>query len=186
MVLALSLPAEFAYRDLLVSMTFGVVVLSILIQGVTMSTVLRRLGLVAGPTNRAAYELWRGQLQAADGALEEIERMSRRHLAAPEILASLREEYERVVDHTTQELQKLDIDRQRVTDEEMYRLRRYLLTVEKDRVMRAFRQGEVGRESHARLLADIDARLLALENEGVAAGTRAGDARAQGSKQQET
>ena len=186
MVLALSLPAEFAYRDLLVSMTFGVVVLSILIQGVTMSTVLRRLGLVAGPTNRAAYELWRGQLQAADGALEEIERMSRRHLAAPEILASLREEYERVVDHTTQELQKLDIDRQRVTDEEMYRLRRYLLTVEKDRVMRAFRQGEVGRESHARLLADIDARLLALENEGVAAGAPAGHARAQGSKQQET
>ena len=112
--------------------------------------------------------------------------MSRRHLAAPEILASLREEYERVVDHTTQELQKLDIDRQRVTDEEMYRLRRYLLTVEKDRVMRAFRQGEVGRESHARLLADIDARLLALENEGVAAGAPAGHARAQGSKQQET
>ena len=179
MVLALSLPHDFAYRELIVSMTFGVVVLSILIQGVTMSTLLTRLGLVAGPTKRAAYELERGKLQAADGALEEIARMSRSHLVAPEILAPLREEYQRVVDDTASELQKLDADRQRFADEELSRLRRYLLTVEKDRVMRAFRQGEVGREAHARLLADIDARLLALENQGPGAPAPDRDAHAE-------
>jgi CPA1 family monovalent cation:H+ antiporter len=46
MVLALSLPATFPYRDLIISMTFGVAVLSILVHGLTMSGLLRWLGLV--------------------------------------------------------------------------------------------------------------------------------------------
>src|SRR5665811_675666 len=44
MVLVLSLPKGFAHRDLLVSMTFGVVIISILVHGLTMSPLLRRLG----------------------------------------------------------------------------------------------------------------------------------------------
>ena len=46
MVLVLGLPSDFPFRDLLVNMTFGVVLLSILIQGLTMGAVLRWLGLV--------------------------------------------------------------------------------------------------------------------------------------------
>ncbi len=46
MVLVLSLPADFPYRELLVSMTFGVVILSILIHGLTISPLLRWLGIV--------------------------------------------------------------------------------------------------------------------------------------------
>ncbi len=45
MVLVLSLPPSFAHRELLVSMTFGVAVLSILVHGLTMSKLLRSLGL---------------------------------------------------------------------------------------------------------------------------------------------
>ena len=43
MVLALSLPATFAQRSTIVTLTFGVVVLSIVVQGVTMGPLLRRL-----------------------------------------------------------------------------------------------------------------------------------------------
>lgn len=46
MVLALSLPNEFPGREMVVTVTFGVVLLSILVQGVTMSPLLRRFGLV--------------------------------------------------------------------------------------------------------------------------------------------
>jgi CPA1 family monovalent cation:H+ antiporter len=45
MVLALGLPPEFPRRDLLVTMTFGVVLVSILIQGATAGPLLRALGL---------------------------------------------------------------------------------------------------------------------------------------------
>jgi CPA1 family monovalent cation:H+ antiporter len=48
MVLALALPFDFPNRDLLITLTFGVVVLSILVQGLTMQRLLRRVGLTQG------------------------------------------------------------------------------------------------------------------------------------------
>jgi CPA1 family monovalent cation:H+ antiporter len=43
MVLALSLPESFGARDLIIHLTFGVVLLSIIVQGLTMASVLRWL-----------------------------------------------------------------------------------------------------------------------------------------------
>ena len=76
MVLVLSLPKDFSHRDLLVTMTFGVVLISILVHGMTVSPLLRWLGIVQGRTQRGAYEFARGKLQAASAALDELERMA--------------------------------------------------------------------------------------------------------------
>ncbi|MGI8401893.1 MAG: cation:proton antiporter [Gemmatimonadaceae bacterium] len=46
MVLALSLPFDFPNRARLITLTFGVVVLSIVLQGLTMERLLRRIGVV--------------------------------------------------------------------------------------------------------------------------------------------
>ena len=46
MVLALALPPDFPHRAQIVAMTFGVVLLSLVLQGMTMSWLLERLGLV--------------------------------------------------------------------------------------------------------------------------------------------
>jgi CPA1 family monovalent cation:H+ antiporter len=45
MVLALALPADFPQRELVVTTTYGVVFLSIVVQGLTAGPLLRRLGL---------------------------------------------------------------------------------------------------------------------------------------------
>ncbi|MGH7328286.1 MAG: cation:proton antiporter, partial [Polyangiaceae bacterium] len=54
MVLALALPQDFPERDLIVTMTFGVVLLSIVVQGTTAGPLLRRLGLASSPQPTAA------------------------------------------------------------------------------------------------------------------------------------
>lgn len=50
MVLALSLPKDMGMRDVLISMTFGVVLLSVVLQGSTVGTLLRILGFVKKET----------------------------------------------------------------------------------------------------------------------------------------
>jgi len=45
MVLALSLPRDFSHRDMILHMTFGVVLLTLLVQGLTIKPLLRRVGL---------------------------------------------------------------------------------------------------------------------------------------------
>jgi CPA1 family monovalent cation:H+ antiporter len=45
MVLALSLPRDFSHREMILHMTFGVVLLTLLVQGLTIKPLLRRVGL---------------------------------------------------------------------------------------------------------------------------------------------
>ena len=164
MVLVLSLPEDFPHRELLVSMTFGVVILSILVHGLTMSPLLRWLGIVRGHQERAAYELTRGKLQAAHTALEEIDQMSHVHFSNPEVLASLRREYEQKVERDSAALDELHLEKQQLHAEELQRARRHLQSVEKDAVIDAFHHGLISQAVQEKLLADIDAQLLRLES----------------------
>jgi CPA1 family monovalent cation:H+ antiporter len=45
MVLALSLPRDFSHREMILHVTFGVVLLTLLVQGLTIKPLLRRIGL---------------------------------------------------------------------------------------------------------------------------------------------
>jgi CPA1 family monovalent cation:H+ antiporter len=163
MVLALSLPRDFPHQELVVSMTFGVVILSVLVHGLTMSPVLGWLGVVRRQREQTAYELARGRLHAARAGLEEIDRMARVRFTAPEVLAGLRREYEVKVEREGAALDALPLERQLRDAEEVRWARRHLLLVEKDAVSDAFHQGVLSRPVQEALLGDADARLLRLE-----------------------
>jgi Na+:H+ antiporter len=164
MVLVLSLPDEFPHRQLLVSMTFGVVILSILVHGLTMSPLLRWLGIVRGHEERALYEFTRGKLQAANAALQELDRMSHVHFTRPEVLADLRREYEQQREQDRAKLNEFHIERREIHEEETQWARRHLLLAEKEEIIDAFHQGVLSQTVYEKLLADIDARLLNLES----------------------
>jgi CPA1 family monovalent cation:H+ antiporter len=146
-------------------MTFGVVVLSILVHGLTMSPLLRWLGIVHGQQERATYELTRGKLQSAHAALQEIDKMSHFQFANPEVLASLRREYEQQIERDREAADELHIERPQLHAEELQRARRHLQSVEKDAVMEAFRSGLLSQAVQEKLLADLDAQLLRLKSE---------------------
>lgn len=164
MVLVLSLPAGFPHRDLLVSMTFGVVLISILVHGLTMPLLVKWLGIVRGREARAAYETSRARLQSARAALEEIDQMSRVYFTKPDLLAALRSEYEQQVEQDKAKLAELDLEKEQLYAEELRWARRRLLLVEKREVINAFHHGVVARDVYERLLADVDARLLRVES----------------------
>lgn len=111
LALVLSLPLElpeggpFPDRALLQGMTFGVVGASLLLQGLTMAPLLRKLGLQAEPEGAEEYEAVRGRLTAAEGAIALLsEQHARGELGAPEY-ARLSREYRR---RRTQLLERLN------------------------------------------------------------------------------
>jgi CPA1 family monovalent cation:H+ antiporter len=168
MVLVLSLPKDFPHRQLLVSMTFGVVILSILVHGLTMSPLLNWLGIVREHQEHDLYKLTRGKLQAASAALEEIDRMSHVHFTNPEVLEGLRVEYTQKIERGKNALDGLHLEKQQLQAEEMQWARRHLLLVEKGKILDAFRTGVLSQRIQERLLADIDAQVLRLESEQTA------------------
>ncbi|HXI21340.1 MAG TPA: cation:proton antiporter [Gemmatimonadales bacterium] len=172
MVLALSLPAGFPNRDLLVATTFGVVLLSILVQGLSMGPLLRRLGIVGAGEDRQSYEIRRGELQAGQAALAELEMMVRAGTLSKSLADTLRTEYQQRLAAAEEKLQELHTEKQHLREDELRLARRHLLMVEKEQAIEALHQGMLGREAYERVLSDIDGRLLHLEEGGPPEGGR--------------
>jgi CPA1 family monovalent cation:H+ antiporter len=163
MVLALSLPRGFPNRELLIATTFGVVLLSILIQGLTMAPVLRYLGVARPQMARTAYDRTRGELKASQAALTELDQMLRTGQADRAGLERLRSDYQARLESAQGELQELRGQYAELHAEDLRRARRHLLMVEKTQTIEALQQGLLSREAYERLLADIDERLFRLD-----------------------
>jgi len=166
MVLVLGLPVDFPHRSLLITMTFGVVVLSILVQGVTMSPLLRRLGVVGMKADRREYEVHLGDLRAANAALSEIDDMRREQSVHGDVLTELREEYKAKAERTEALIQGLHREKSLLRAEELYRARRQLLLAEKDQIIKSFHEGIIGADAYDELLVRVDADLQRLEEHG--------------------
>ncbi len=164
MVLVLSLPAGFPYRDFLVSMTFGVVILSILIHGLTMLPLLRWLGIVQASQERTEYELLRGKLQTSYAALKEIGKMSQFSFFNLKVLTALRCKYEQKIKQDGAMLDMLHLEKKELKQEESQLAQRHLLLVEKSELIDSFHRGLLSQEVYEKLLAETDAQLIRLES----------------------
>ena len=162
MVLALALAPDFGERSLLVTMTFGVVVMSILVQGLTMPPLLRRLGLVDDGVNRLAYESARGRLQVAAALVSEIDRMRDAHAAPPHLLDALSTAYEQRRDAARNVLRDLHRDEVALDREATVSAVERLLLLEKSELAERLRAGLLTREAFDLLGGDVDARLVRL------------------------
>jgi CPA1 family monovalent cation:H+ antiporter len=164
MVLALSLPSGFVHRDLIVNMTFGVVMISILVHGLSMAPLLRILGLVEAREERRTHELARGQARAARAALAELDRVEKTTLFATGMLTPVRREYEARLEKAYEEIRRVHVKREEIQREELRQVRTRLILLEKEQLIHALREGLVGRDVYEELLADADARLLEIES----------------------
>lgn len=93
MVLILTLPSEFEGRSTLVTLVFGVVALSLFVQGLTMGPLLRKLGLLESKERHDAYERARATSVMSRRALEELDALEHDGMIAGQVSEQLREWY---------------------------------------------------------------------------------------------
>lgn len=163
MVLVLGLSPTFPHRELLVNMTFGVVVISILLQGLTMSKFLNRLGIVGTREERIEYDVHRGTLRAATAALAALDAMAREGTIHREVIAKMREGYEKKHRDAEDAIKSLHLAATDLEEEEQHATERALLLVEKEALLKSYNAGFIGGEAFEKLHADVDARLFRLE-----------------------
>ena len=101
LALALSLPLSLgAERSQIQAMTFGVVLFTILIQGFSMSPVLRKLGVVKNTEDRTEFELRRAQAVSSRASLDRAKEMYHQGLISHkswEIISKVLEERSNVL-----------------------------------------------------------------------------------------
>ncbi|NPA31151.1 MAG: Na+/H+ antiporter [Chloroflexi bacterium] len=79
LALALGLPTELGAqaRGLLQALAFGVVLFTLLVQGLTIEPLIHRLGLIGGAAEEREFQRLRARLRAAQAALERIQTLHR-------------------------------------------------------------------------------------------------------------
>lgn len=170
LALALSIPLTlsgnqpFPNRDLLLVMTFGVILFSLLVQGLTMGPLLNRLGLISKKSTQEEYELLAARKSMALAAVQEIDRLGRSGGLPHETVTKLKDSYtERVA-----QLDKLLYDL-RLRDEDLSQsqsrfVKRKLLQLEKAVVRQRNLDGAISDEPMRLLLSELDEQMHSLDD----------------------
>ncbi len=158
MVLALALPNGMPFRELLVTTTYGVVVLSILVQGLTMGPLLRLLG-VSEQSNRTDGPA-RARLLAAKAAAEALAVMVKNGTLHGDNVTKIEASVQRELAEADAALTEALAGQSDVGQRELLDAQRQLLLARKDAVGRAMRSGAISMEDADALSAELDARLL--------------------------
>lgn len=141
MALALSLPASFEGRSQLVIMVFGVVIFSLLAQGLTVSALLRWLGFTVPEPMRKNYELVHGRLLGDTAALAELDDLRARGMVPDRVYQKLRTELADSQQELRRRAAELGELEQVVEKEQIRRIRRRLSDVRKARFRELLREG---------------------------------------------
>jgi monovalent cation:H+ antiporter, CPA1 family len=163
MVLVLGLPAELAHRQLIQTMTFGVVIVSILVQGLTMGPLLRRLKLVGARPAEGEYDRLKASMRASQAALESIAGMEKDGAISDATSRTLKELYTKRFGEAQTAVGQLQLEKEDLLLAEHRAALRRALTAEKDALHEERRAGRLTAENLEALLGDVDARLVELQ-----------------------
>jgi CPA1 family monovalent cation:H+ antiporter len=163
MVLVLGLPLDLPHRELLITMTFGVVIVSILVQGLTMGPLLKALKLVGRRPAEGEYDRLKGQLRGAAAALDEVARMEREGAVSPAVAEALRAQFTERQAAARTGIEALHLKAEDLVEAERRSALRRALIAEKDAIIAERQAGRISAESYDALLADVDARLLQVQ-----------------------
>jgi CPA1 family monovalent cation:H+ antiporter len=161
-----TLPLDFATHQMILNITIGLVLITLLSQGLFLSRFLRLLGL--GAIGRRDIDLQQLQLRllTARTALHELDRLHEAGLLTALNYGQLRSRYRLAVAQAEEGLQQMEVEEQLGQSAvRVIATQRHLLTVEKSAVLDAVRDKIVAEEAAGPLLQKLDEQLLALNRQ---------------------
>ncbi len=164
MALVLGLPENFPQRETLVAATFGVVLFSLLVQGLSIGALLQRLGLT-GPRARSPRGNQRlaSEIAATRAALAHLDQMRTGEIYPAWIVETLAHDYGRRLALLQPALESSQPQDGLSEEKQVAEVRSQTLTAEKNSYQEAERQGLLDDDDWRNIAARIDAELLALQ-----------------------
>ncbi|MFQ6131444.1 MAG: cation:proton antiporter [Armatimonadota bacterium] len=164
MVLALTV-RQYDEEGVIISTSFGVVLLSLLVQTLTMKPLCRAFGVGRAPKELTRNEVLSGRLMAQNAALAALRHMRESGGISGMTYGALRRQYERDRDHLETELSEVHAEQPQVLETERAQAMFQAASAEKSSILEAFHSGAIGEEALNQLLQDVDQRLDALAGE---------------------
>ncbi len=163
LALALSLEAAIPNREVLRVMAFGYVLFSLLVQGLTMRPLLKRLNMVHKAKERLEYERIRGQFLALRAAWQLLRELQEDGVLSPLVWQTLNNEYRLEGERLAAEIEALYQNHAHLQQEELMATRRECLRAQKSALLSLLHQGVISEEVYRDLVTGLDRRLETLD-----------------------
>lgn len=168
MALVLSIPRELIgveTRELLILMIFGVVLFTLIPQGLSMSYILKflNLGEIISPELNK-YQFIKAKLRTAKAALESLFQLQNNGEVMTPVAKELREEMEKEIEEYNKELEELHISNEVILLEDKLETRTQLLKQRKAILEDLSLKGAISKEAAMELKAQFDAQLEKIQD----------------------
>ncbi len=164
--LALSLPVDIENRPQLLAMTFAVVLFTILVQAISISGLLSRLGLTQGARQPAEYERIQGQLLAIRSAISYVDRLYRDGALIPTAYTTVKAELTAREENVSSQIDKLLNDQPDLREQIVSLARTEALRAERTALDELSREGILGEEALIELQAELDEAIYEAATQG--------------------
>lgn len=160
MVLALSLPADLPHRAAILTITFGVVLLSLVVQGLSLGPLVRALRLERLSDLQQAFDVERLKLIRARAAQAEIAHLAEAGLLSRSAHERMKARYQVTIVQAERELRRLGTENQAHWERTLDEVQARLLLIEKAAVVRARREKLVSEESAEAAILELDSNIV--------------------------
>jgi Na+/H+ antiporter len=151
---ALALPQRFPQRDLIVFLTFGVIFATLVVQGLTLPALIRRLG-VHGDGIEEGEEI-RGRLEATKAALQRLDELAAEDWTRDDTIERLRAAYDFRRRRLKARVGKIEDDGYEDRSLAYQRLVRELLEAQRRAIVRLRNRGTISNDVMHRIERDLD------------------------------
>jgi CPA1 family monovalent cation:H+ antiporter len=155
LALVLSIGQDFPYRDQLLTMTFGVVAFTIVVQGITMKSLIRLLGI--GKNDEDDYSRARVRQRAIASALSELESMADKQLISRPVHTQLRHELDARMENENRAVDSILGEHQDRLSQELQIARARLRSAETSTIEEAMHDGWVSAKTASEMIEGVEA-----------------------------
>jgi CPA1 family monovalent cation:H+ antiporter len=163
-----------ALREQLLVMSFGVILFTLLVQGLTIGPLLHRLGLIATQPALRDYTRLQARLRTIRAAQTALDQQVAQGLLAADLAAAVQARYAAREQAIHAELAACHVNRQELWAAQLQAAERHLLTVERNTLRALLAEGLLDEEGWRELAAEVDQQLTTPGPPAVPAGEEGG------------
>ena len=166
LALALTLTGDVfgeAFANEMRIMTFGVVLFTLLVQGTTIESLIKRLKLAVKPQQRVTQQKLQANIYAKRAGKQELDRLHNDDILFPEIWEAMSDIYENEIVQAKKALNAHLHDYPELEQEVFLQAREDVLKAERTAISNAAREGFLSNDLHHEMIVEMDNHLAALE-----------------------